>query len=205
MGEDLLTPELLDRYLAESERGNRTSIEIAAPPAVAWQALTETTLAECRVTGVLLTLRGLPGRLLRRGAFASRSDEGDGSELTLMSNMTGGRFLVMEEAPGEELVLGLVGQFWKPSGGTDVPLTDAGAFLEFDQPGYVKTAVNFRVEATSSGSRLSTETRSITTDASSRRKFALYWLAIGWASRLIRRDMLAAVRRRAERPTVLDA
>lgn len=189
----------LDRYLAQSERGNRTSVEVAAPPEVVWDAFRETTLEECRITGALLNLRGLPGRILGRGAFSSRPALGeDHPPVTLLSNMTDGRFAVLEQVPGEELVLGLVGQFWKVSGGTDVKLPDGAAFLEFNEPGYVKTAVNFRVDATSGGSRLTTETRSITTNASARRKFAVYWLAIGWASKLIRRDMLAAVRRRAE-------
>jgi hypothetical protein len=210
------SPQLLDRYLAASERGNLTSVEIAAPPATAWEALGQTTLSECRLTGALVTLRGLPSRLLQRGAFypgtsdSSRSvDSGsrddDRTEAPLLGDASSGRFLVLDQAPGQELVRGLVGQFWKLTGGTDVALADSSAFVEFNEPGYVKTAINFRVERTATGSRLTTETRSVTTDASSRRKFALYWLAIGWASKLIRRDMLAAVRRRAERPAAPQA
>lgn len=191
-------PQLLDRYLADSERGNLTSVEIAASPAAAWEALQRTTLEECRVTGALLSLRGLPGRLLGRGAFSSERGSADGSSPTILGNMTRSRFVVLDEVAGEELVIGLVGQFWKLSGGSDVAIADGAAFLEFDEPGYVKTAANFRVEATPRGSRLTTETRSVTTDASARRKFAAYWMVVGLGSKWIRQDMLAAVRRRAE-------
>lgn len=198
MSERTTAPQLLDRYLVDSERGNVTRVEIAAPHEVAWDALQRTTLAECRVTGALLSLRGLPGRVLGRGAFSSERPNEDGTSPTILGNMTRSRFVVLDEVAGEELVIGLVGQFWKLSGGTDVALADGAAFLEFKEPGYVKTAANFRVEATSTGSKLTTETRSVTTDASSRRKFAAYWLAVGLGSKLIRKDMLAAVRRRAE-------
>jgi len=44
-----------------------------------------------------------------------------------------------------------------------------------------------------------TETRVAVEDRSARRRFAVYWAVIRFGSGLIRRDLLRAVRRRAER------
>jgi len=48
------------------------------------------------------------------------------------------------------------------------------------------------------GSRMATETRIAATDATARRRFGRYWLLIGPFSGITRREMLAAIRRRAE-------
>lgn len=47
---------------------------------------------------------------------------------------------------------------------------------------------------------LGTETRGYSTDSRARRRFAVYWALIRPASGLVRRDMLATVRRRATPP-----
>ena len=97
------------------------------------------------------------------------------------------------------LVLGIVGQFWKLSGGDDIEIGGADDFEAFDEPGYVKSAVDFVVEPTTTGARLSTETRNTTTDEVAARNFGRYWALVGWGSKLTRKDMLRAVKRRAER------
>ena len=67
-------------------------------------------------------------------------------------------------------------------------------FVSFDEPGYAKMAMSFRLD----GSTLSTETRVRVTDAASRRRFLVYWIAIRAGSGLIRRSWLKAIKRRAE-------
>ena len=57
------------------------------------------------------------------------------------------------------------------------------------------------IVAEGAGSRLSTETRVVTTDAATRRTFARYWLVVRTGSGLIRREMLRELKRRAERPS----
>jgi len=82
-----------------------------------------------------------------------------------------------------------------------MPLTTGPEeFRAFNVPGYAKAAVNFRVtsDASESGTWLSTETRIATTDPGARCKFRAYWLLIRPGSALIRREWLAAIKRRAE-------
>jgi len=122
----------------------------------------------------------------------------EATDVPLLESMRRDRFLPLDEVAGEEIVLGLIGQFWKLDGGTDVSVADAAEFVAFDQPGYVKVAVNFRGQATPTGCTLSTETRCRATDPAAARRFALYWALIGWGSKLIRWEILAAVRRRAD-------
>jgi hypothetical protein len=58
--------------------------------------------------------------------------------------------------------------------------------------------MNFRLEDEGETCLVSTETRVQTTDASSRRRFAMYWFVIYPGSALIRRMWLRAIKRRAE-------
>ena len=64
----------------------------------------------------------------------------------------------------------------------------------------VQIAIDFRAEPIPGGSRLSTETRVRAANERARRRFRLYWLAIGPFSALIRRRWLAAVIASAKRP-----
>ena len=192
---------VIDQLVPVAQNGNKTSIEIAASPDEVWQALDELTFRELRLTSVLMAVRSIPGIIARRGEFARRRRERPvgGTSRTLVEAMASSRFQVLHLDPPNSLVLGIVGQFWKPSGGDDVAFRDAAEFRAFDEPGYVKSAVDFTVEPISTGSRLSTETRNTTTDEVAARKFGRYWALVGWGSKLTRMDMLRAVKRRAER------
>jgi len=68
-----------------------------------------------------------------------------------------------------------------------------------DDPGYAKATMNFLITESESGCVVTTETRVHATDARSRRRFGMYWLAIYPGSALIRRMWLRAIKRRAER------
>ncbi len=59
--------------------------------------------------------------------------------------------------------------------------------------------INFVLCPDADGTRLTTETRVLATDARTRARFRLYWLLIRAGSGLTRRDLLHAVARRAER------
>ena len=63
----------------------------------------------------------------------------------------------------------------------------------------VRIAIDFRAEPIPGGSRLSTETRVKAMNERARRRFRLYWLAIGPFSALIRRRWLATVTASAKR------
>jgi len=111
--------------------------------------------------------------------------------------MLAGGFAFLAEDPNREVVLGVVGQMWKPAGGL-VTVRDAAELIAFNRPGCVKVAMNMRLEARGRSTWLSTETRVLAVDARSRRRFALYWLLIRGGSGAIRRAWLRAVARRAK-------
>jgi hypothetical protein len=104
--------------------------------------------------------------------------------------------IVLEDVPGERILLGLTGQFWKIRGGYRDPTRPrtADEFVEYARPDMCKAVIDFRVGESS----LSTETRVHVVDPAARRKFRRYWLVIRPFSGLIRILFLRAARRRAE-------
>ena len=158
--------------LPQYDARERHAIEVDAPPERVFAAVRETTLREMPLARALFRLRGMP-------AAADRP---------VFEQLPKG-FTTLAEEPNRELVVGGIGQPWRPSGG-DVPRTD---FRSFAEPGYAKMAMNFRLD----GETLSTETRVLLTDGASRRRFRPYWLVIRPFSGVIRRVWLKAIRRRA--------
>jgi len=77
----------------------------------------------------------------------------------LRGRFEGSGFLLLAEAPGEELVIGVAGKFWRPDGGRCLDIT-AADFVGFSRPGSAKAVMNFRLKPGSPhGTVLSTETR----------------------------------------------
>ena len=106
-------------------------------------------------------------------------------------------FRKLDEEPGHELVLGLVGRFWTVFGDIQ-KIRSAVDFCEFEKPGYAKAVWNFSVADEGNGSRVATETRIKCLDGASRRSFGRYWTLIRPFSGLIRMEMLHAIKRRVE-------
>lgn len=105
--------------------------------------------------------------------------------------------LLAAEAPRAALAGGAI-QPWKLTSGYDGPRLDARGLRDFREPGWTKAAFDFVLTPEGGGTCLATETRVTATDARTRVIFGVYWAAIRAGSGLIRRDMLRAVRRRAE-------
>lgn len=181
---------LIDRFLPAGEVSARYDVEVRAPAERVWKAARALDLAGSPVVRALFALRSLPGILSRKRA----SRRGLGLDINGLLR-TG--FVILAEAPGDEIVLGLVGRFWTPSGG--IVRVDPADFAAFDRTGYAVAAWNFTVRGPAAGPvRLATETRVRITDASSRRRFRAYWTVVGPFSGLIRHEMLRTVRRAAE-------
>jgi hypothetical protein len=173
---------LIDSLLPAWDVHDVHGIDVAAPPERTWAALEQVTVRELALTRVLMSLRGL-GR---------RTSSPDRTFVDAAS------FLVPLAAGPGERVAGMVGRPWRlrPQ---RVPIAGAEDFAGFAEPGWVRVATDFRVIAAAGGSRLTTETRIQSTDAGARRRFARYWRIVGRGSALIRRDVLRAAKRRAER------
>jgi hypothetical protein len=151
---------VLPRY----EFATRHSVRVAAEPGRADAALRAVTFREVPVVQALLAARGLGRR---------RPDE---RVLDAMRRLA----TVVEDVPGEGIVLSLEGRFWRPrGGGTAAP---------------ARAVVDFRAEP----GRLTTETRVHVPDARSRRSFARYWRVVRPFSGLTRVLVLRAAKRRAE-------
>ena len=161
------------------------SIWVPAEPDAAYEALLTVSAREVRLLGPLMRLRAL-----------GRSRLVPDREAPLLDELKKAGFVELGVSPGKEIVLGAIGRFWSPLGNRPVEVTD---FSRFDEPGYAKAAMNFTVEVEAAGSRVTTETRIIGTDAAATRKFRAYWLLIRLGSGAIRRSWLKAIRRRLER------
>ena len=175
----------IDRWLGPGARLlERHEIAVAAPMAVALQAVERLSLRDVPVVRTLLALRGIP--------FSAGT--------TLREFFGTPPFLLLEEDPSREMVFGVVGPFWQVRGSRVpriVPSSAAG-FAEAARRSGLAAVGNFRVEPGGSGARLWTETWVQISGPRARIAFGAYWLAIGPFSAWIRRMFLRAARARAE-------
>jgi hypothetical protein len=149
-----------------------------------------------RLTRALMAVRAAPARLMRRPRHERVRNPDD----PLLDQFLTSGFSVLDEDPPSSFAAGAIGRPWL-LGGDDHPVgaPTPESFAAFSEPGYVRMALAFDLEAVDSGTRLSTETRVQATDTEAARAFRRYWLIIRAGSALIRLDLLAAIRRRAER------
>lgn len=154
----------LDAFLPSYEFATRHEISVDADAARADRALRALTFGEIPLVRGLLLARGLG---IRKGT--------DKVLATLVPRAT-----VVEDVPGEGIIVALSGQFWRVRGrGPEPP---AAAVVDFRAwPG-----------------RISTETRVHVSHPVSRRKFGRYWRVVRPFSGLIRKQILKAAKRRAE-------
>ena len=154
----------LDAFLPAYEFSTRHMVSVTVDPIRADRALRDVTFKEVPLVRALLLARGLG---LRK------------AEDTVLGTMVP-RATVLEDVPGEGLVLTLSGQFWRLRGrGPEAPAT---------------AVIDFRALPGS----LATETRVHVSDPVSRRKFGHYWRVVRPFSGLIRMVVLRAAKRRAE-------
>ena len=185
---------LLDRFLPEYDVSKRHSIEIPAPRERVFEAVGRYDFGSSLVTGALMGLRGYGWRRRRAG---------EGEEASLSERLVRFGFTLLGETPGEELVFGLVGRFWRWDGG--LRPVSAAEFENFAEPGLAKAAFNLLgsgLHLPHAGSglhlphcELSTETRVLCFGDATRRKFLFYWRLIEPFSGAIRWSLLRGVRR----------
>jgi hypothetical protein len=183
---------LLDQVLTAYHFNELHEIAVDAPPSRVLGAVEEVTLREVPLFRLLFALRVLPARL--RGRHLPAFDVHE--RFVTWACRSG--FTFLGRVAHEELVFGVIGQPWKLAGGASPEVHGAGEFTAFAASGYVKVATNFRVQPLGTGrTTLSTETRIWAPDLATRAKFAGYWRFIRFGSAVIRREWLAAIKRRA--------
>jgi hypothetical protein len=171
---------LIERFAPHYDVGESHVANVDAGVDRCYQAVLAVDLFRSRIIRILYWVRGLPSN----------------GPLTLR-DMTRFGFVVLDEDPGREIVLGLVGRFWLAKRGPR--RVEANEFVEFSEPGYVKAAMNFLVESAGPGrSTVTTETRVMATDAVALRSFRRYWALVAPFSALIKRRMLSLIRQQAE-------
>jgi hypothetical protein len=180
---------LIDSFAPNPDAVETHRINISASPEVVYRALWTADLGGSPAIKILLALRSLP-------EFAAHPCRPlpQNRKITLRTLIDAG-FGVLAEQPGKEIVLGVSGKFWRPTGNLS-PFNRE----DFDVPvarGRARAVWNFHVDGASGQTTLSTETRVSCGDSGSRRKFRAYWFFVRPFSGLIRRIMLKNVRKAA--------
>ena len=187
---------LIDDFLPEYDAVEKHRIVVCASADKTYSAIRTADLGGSVPVKMLLGIRALPGALASGGGGLSRLRRRASEPVTLRDLERTG-FTVLAENPPNELLIGIVGAFWKPTGG--VCSTNPDHFRGPQKKGTARGAWNFAVTDLGNGKvQLSTETRVEPADPGSARAFRAYWIFVRPGSGLIRRYMLRAIRREAE-------
>ena len=172
---------LLDEILPDFDVAAKYTIRIEAEPDRIFKILQEG-IPTGTLTRFLMILRGLP-RIVRREDCEAYS------------------FYKLKQSQQKEIVIGIIGQFWKPAANT-VEINSLEEFLAFNKDGYSKAALNLRITPQLNGTcLLSTETR-VVSYGPARNKFRSYWTLIKPFSGMIRKEVLRKIKRKSEKVVV---
>ena len=181
---------LIDSFAPRPDAVETHSTVVNAPREIVYRTLWTANFGQSIIIKSLLVLRSIPGFIACRRAVPRNR------EITLHTLIDSG-FGLLAEKPGEEIVLGVTGRFWRPAGNVSPFIRS-----DFDLPvaaGFARGVWNFSVtEKVPGRTILATETRVTCGDPASRRKFLAYWLLVRPFSGLIRLIMLKRVRKIAE-------
>ena len=187
---------LLDSWMPRFDVSASYSIDIDASQERVYASILDTDFTRSPIVAVLMGIRMIPALIASPRAtwrrYQTTAHRTSGQLKTMLSN----DFALLQEAPPAELVLGLTGRFWTPSGGL-VP-SDAATFRNPPPAGVARAAWNFLVEPIDDRrSRLHTETRVLCGDAATARNFKRYWRLVSPGSGVIRWVILRQVRKQA--------
>ena len=111
----------IDEWLPIHDVSACYEIRINAPPSLVYQCLLRSDFNKLWVVRLLMTIRS--GKRPHRNRIP-----GD-----LPQRLQGTGFVILDDVPGEELVIGVARKFWRPDGGHCLDLT-AGDFGGFAAP-----------------------------------------------------------------------
>jgi hypothetical protein len=157
---------LLDEFLPTYEFNEVHVITVQAPPDRVYAAIHATHAGELSpLVNLMLSMRDLPARLLRKAKPRLVDDK------PFLQQLFDSDFIPLGEITDREVVFGMIGQFWKLTGGDSPPIASPDQYLACDGPHYAKVATNLLISADAAPGtvRLSTETRIHVFDPKTRR------------------------------------
>lgn len=182
-------PSLLDPFIPCPDVRERHQFIIHAPASLVMEVARNLDIQSVTIVRAIFWLRG---KLLRAQTVARRPQP-------FIAEMLALGWQPLAESDGEYFIAGAACRPWL----ADVKFTPIppDQFAAFAAPDLVKIA--WSLEATpldASCTRFATETRAVATDDAARAKFRGYWRKFRVGIVIIRRVLLAAVRREAESP-----
>jgi hypothetical protein len=178
----------LDAFVASFQFVERHETRVRATPEAVYRAIRAVRADEIRTFRTLTWIRSprLPWRQRRESIMNAGQDP-------ILDVSTRSGFIWLADEPGREAVVGTIVCCRRAR------LSSPEQFRGLTQAGLAKAGMNFRIEDLGGGEcRVTTETRVLATDSTSRRRFGLYWAFIYPGSSLIRYGWLAAIKKRAE-------
>ena len=193
----------LDTWMPQPLVTSHHAMTVEAPLAHTYAALLDTDFSRHPLVVALMASRMLPAFVVSPAATWRKAREARARTVGRLKTLLSADFALLEEAPPHELVLGLTGRFWTPSGGL-VP-TRPETFRDPVPAGLARVAWNFHLMPLDAGRTvLSTETRVACGDPATARRFTWYWRLIKPGSAAIRWAILHQVKRTAERTPPRD-
>lgn len=187
---------VIDHYLPHYDVTEVQDVRVQATPEVTYAAIREAGLGDPLIN-VLFSIREWPTRLAHHLYGDPPTPHPAPHTFNDLTTTTRG-WVPLGEKTGVEFVIGAVGRFWQHDYGW-YPVT-ADQFITFNDPGYAKLAVSFRVQPIDRDrSLLRYEARTATTDADARRHFHGYWRIIHPGVTIVMRRVLQRIRVEAER------
>ncbi len=184
---------LIDTYLPKYDERSYHEARVAADRATAFAALRALDLESSSIVRMLFALRSFPSRFRAQ----ERAVNSPRVARSFVDSMVDIGWVILEEAPGEELVAGTVTQPWEAT--VRFRGFSPSEFVAFEEPGFTKIVWNIAARESDGGAIISTETRVLATSAGARRRFRRYWLVVRPGVKLIRRIALGKVRRELRR------
>ncbi len=162
---------LQDKYLSQFDFQSQHEIEINGTIESVYPIVSNLDFSRSKIIYWLFKLRGMPV-----------------PESLSLVGLEKLKFLKLEIIRNEEIIIGLIGQFWTPTG--NLQDFDPVDFAAFDDTRFAKSTWSFELEESGSGKTLlKTETRILCPDPKYRRRFARYWASLshsvawlGWKS-----------------------